>query len=625
MSILKATGHIVVGIGLALLAACTSQPVTRAVDIQALEARAQAQVQAGDLATAAGLYRELADASGGSLRVGYLIEAARLQIERGDAVTAGAWLAEARPGANGEQQAVIDVLRARLALERGDAETALAMLDSVPEPAPVAVLREASEVRGRALFALGRYAEGVRQFVDREIWLENANELLGNQHILWDLLGRIDGPLGATPTGDPVVDGWLALAPAARAGTEDPDFRRLLLGWRRTYVDHPAAGVLLAELLKEQRLGETRPAKVALLLPLGSAQRAQAVAVRDGFLAAHVASGHMQDTAVAIYDTAAGGGAASAYLQAQLDGADFIVGPLLRSAVEQVMRQSGFIPTLALNVLQADTPALQSFYQFGLAPEDETRAIAEQAIAEGRRTAVALVQSDDYGYRLLNSFRAEFEARGGIVLASAGYVPGDQDVSGAITNLLNLSRSEQRYRRLQANLGIDLTFEPRRRQDVDMIFLQADSRMGRLLAPNLRFYYAGDIPTYATALIYEPGSQAGDNDLNGIIFPDVPLVLTPDAAEMALTDELEDFWPQRASQWIRFYGFGHDAYELIPILYRSDALAWPVMGTSGRLEIDAAGRIHRTLPFGQFRNGRPVAIAPLPAAAGERSEFLGAR
>ena len=404
-----------------------------------------------------------------------------------------------------------------------------------------------------------------------------------------------------------------------------PTSGALLLEWRRTYVDHPAAGVLLAELLKEQRLGETRPAKVALLLPLTSPQRAQAIAVRDGFLAAHVASGHMQDSAVTIYDTAASGGAASAYLQAQLDGADFIVGPLLRSEVEQVMTQSGFIPTLALNFSQDGASALQTFYQFGLAPEDETRAIAEQAIAEGRRTALALVESDDYGYRLLNSFRTEFESLGGVVLASAGYVPGGQDVSGTITSLLNLSRSEQRHRRLQANLGINLSFEPRRRQDVDMIFLQADSRMGRLLAPNLRFYYAGDIPTYATSQIYEPGGQAGDDDLNGIIFPDVPLLLTPDAAAMTLTEELRDFWPQRASQWIRFYGFGHDAYDLVPSLYRSDALAWPVMGVSGRLDIDANGRIHRTLPFGQFRNGRPIAIAPVPSSPDERSEVAGAR
>ena len=625
MTISRTTAaYILVAIGLAALGACTTQPVSRPVDIQSLEARAQSEEQAGNLASAAALYRELAQASGGTLRAGYLIEGARIALRRGDAVTASSWLTEARAGADREQQAAIDVLLARLALDMGDAVGALATLDSLPESLPVPVLRDSSEVRGRALFALGRYADGVRQFIDREIWLDDAAEILANQHMLWDLLAGAQILPGAAPTGDPTVDGWLALAPVARAGADDADFRRLLLDWRRTYVDHPAAGVLLAELLKEQRQGDAVPAKIALLLPLNSPQRTQALAVRDGFLAAHVGSTHMQDTAVAIYDTAIAG-AASAYLQAQLDGADFIVGPLLQPNVEQVMSQSGFIPTLALNFSQTDTAFLQSFYQFGLAPEDEARAIADQAIAAGRRTALALVASDDRGYRILNSFRAEFEALGGVVLASAGYVPDGQDVAGAITSLLNLSRSEQRHRRLQANLGINLTFEPRRRQDVDMIFLQANSQMGRLLAPNLRFYYAGDIPTYATSEIYEPGSPAGDGDLNGIIFPDVPLLLTPDLDDLTLTGALEDFWPQRATQYIRLYGLGYDAYRLVPTLYHSDSLAWPIMGTSGRLDLDALGRIHRTLPFGQFRDGRPVAIAPVPEPTGERSEFFGSR
>jgi len=344
--------------------------------------------------------------------------------------------------------------------------------------------------------------------------------------------------------------------------------------------------------------------------------------VRDGFFASHLASGYVRESTVIVYDTTARG-ATNAYLQAQLDGADFIVGPLLNSEVEAVLPQSGFIPTLALNWARTDAPFLQSFYQFGLAPEDEVRAIARQAIAVGQTTAVALVASDDRGYRLLNSFRAEYEALGGRVLSSAGYV--EQDVAGAITNLLNVARSTQRHRRLQANLGVNVAFEPRRRQDVDMIFLQADSRMGRLLAPNLRFYYAGDIPTYATSEIYEPGNRATESDLNGVMFPDIPLLLTPDALATGLARELQIHWPQRASQLIRLYGLGFDAYQLIPALYNEDATVWPIAGISGGLDIDALGRIRRDMPFAQFRNGRPVALAPAPRSDGEQREFVGSR
>ena len=616
---MKKTSYIVVAITAVVLGACSTQPSSPPVDSGNLESRARSQVEAGDLAAAAQTYRSLADAASGNERSRYLVEGARLTLMRGDAATATSWLTEAMPSADAQRQKEIIALLARADLESGRAEAALRRLATIEQPVPLPVLRDAAEVRGRALFAVGRVVEGIRELVEREIWLEAAPEIIANQRLIWDAL---PSQAAAAPTGDPLVDGWLALSPVTRADLDSVEFRRRLLDWRRTYFDHPAAGGLLAELLSEQRT-DGPPARMALLLPLDSAQRAQAIAVRDGFLAAHLESGNGAESTVRVYDTGAQG-AAAAYLQAQLDGADFIVGPLLRQEVEAVMMQSGFVPTLALNWAENDAPFLQTFYQFGLAPEDEVRAIVEQAVAAGHLTAVALVSSDDRGYRLLSTFRAEFEALGGRVLASTGYVPGAQDVSGAIRDLLNVSRSEQRHRRLEANLGVDVAFEPRRRQDVDMIFIQAEPRMGRLLAPNLRFFYAGDIPTYATAEIYEPGNRGGDRDLNGVMFPDVPLLLTPDQRSATLARELQMHWPQRGLQLIRLYGLGFDAYELMLTLYGGEGTRWPVEGFSGDLTVDATGRVRRTsLPLAQFRNGQPVALEPLTAVRSR--EFVGSR
>jgi outer membrane PBP1 activator LpoA protein len=147
-----------------------------------------------------------------------------------------------------------------------------------------------------------------------------------------------------------------------------------------------------------------------------------------------------------------------------------------------------------------------------------------------------------------------------------------------------------------------------------MIFLQADPRMGRLLAPNLRFYYAGDIPTYATSEIYELSSRAADTDLNGVVFPHVPLLVSPDSRSTSLAQALQAHWPQRATQWLHLYGFGFDAYELVGALYARDSAVWPVTGFSGLLTLDATGTIRRDLPFAQFRNGRAVMLTPQVAA-----------
>ena len=82
-----------------------------------------------------------------------------------------------------------------------------------------------------------------------------------------------------------------------------------------------------------------------------------------------------------------------------------------------------------------------------------------------------------------------------------GYEPALQDFSQPTAALLNVTRSRERHQRLAANLGVPVQFpEARRREDVDMIFVVAfDSQPGRLLASQLRFFGAGDIPVYATA------------------------------------------------------------------------------------------------------------------------------
>ncbi len=312
-------------------------------------------------------------------------------------------------------------------------------------------------------------------------------------------------------------------------------------------------------------------------------------------------------------------------MQAQLDGADFIVGPLLQPEVDQVIAQAGFVPTLALNFATNDTTFLSSFYQFALAPEDEARTIAAAAIAAGAKTAIAFVPSNQRGYRIRDSFRAAFEEAGGQLLAWNGYEPALQDFSQPVAELLNVKRSQDRHRRLAANLGIAVQFpEARRRQDVDIIFVVADAAAGRALASQLRFFGAADIPAYATADIFDPARTARDNDLNGFIFADTPALLVPDDDATAVRSDLQAYLPQRNGLF-KYYGMGYDAYGLIATTYAGDDTAWSMRGMSGDLSLDTQGRVRRVLPLAQFRNGRPVALDVLSAEPVDSRGFIGQR
>jgi outer membrane PBP1 activator LpoA protein len=588
-----------------ILGACAEAP-PRVLDPVAMEQDAEAARRDGRLAEATDLYLRLAAAASGPRRSEYLLSGAELLRSQRNYAQARHYADQARRDATAEQNERITLLLAEIALDQGEAELALTMLEPLRASADVSLRQAASLARGRALFGLNRFEAAVRELAERELWLESATAILENQRVLWaGLASYRDQPLPAT--GDPIVDGWLALAPVAARNETDEALRQSLLGWRANYPNHPGASVLLASLLRESRGEIGFPEQIALLLPLSSPQRVAALALQDGFMAALLQEGRSA-TRLRVYDTAALG-AATAYLNAQLDGADFIVGPLLRPEVEEVAAQQGFVPTLALNYVQEPRPMAGSFFQFALSPEDEAREVARRAIAEGATTALALVVENDWGVRLLRSFEAEFTALGGRLLRTVSYDRAARDFAAPITTLLNLSHSTERYRRLAANLGVPLQFEPRRRNDADMLFIAADSAVARLLRPQLRFHYAGDIPTYATSEIYQPGGSNNDADLNGLYFTDMPWVLAPDADAAELKTALQAYWPQRfAGQGVRFYAMGYDAYRLIGLLYGPEPAFAAFAGASGELYVDGNGQIHRRLPVAQFRGGRPVVL-----------------
>lgn len=575
-------------LALALLAACTSTPAVSPVNTGAREAEAADALQRGDLEAARDLYARLVERSEG-------LDRARFQLG----------LARAEAGL-------------------GDTEAALAEVDSIAGPLPTELESERSLVRAMAYFPEGRTVEAVQLLVEREIWLGSAAEIRENHAAIWDGLSLpISLAASRQRTGDPIVDGWLALAPLTRMTDDSGELVNALIDWREQFPNHPAAATVLAERLAQLRGNTAQPNKIALLLPLTS-RRAQALAIRDGFLAARFASGLADSTAVEIYDTSQRGSVES-FLTAQLEGADFIVGPLIDTEVSQVQGQAGFVPTLALNLGDSNAAVPANFYQFALASDDEVEAIAARAIAEGRETALVLFSSTDRGYRLMNGFRNAFESRGGHVVNATAYNESE-DLSAPIEQLLNIRASDRRHSRLQTDLGRAIEFEPRPRADIDMIFIQAQPAVGRLLVPLLRDDGAGDIATYAMSEVYDPARSRSEPDLEGLIFPDLPLLIDPADGGQGAARLLGEFTPQDTEQQKRLFAFGYDAFRLVAPLSSAPNASWPLSGASGQLYLGDNGRIRRVLPFAQFRDGRPEALATtlgalsasVPSRAGAR-------
>jgi hypothetical protein len=351
---------------------------------------------------------------------------------------------------------------------------------------------------------------------------------------------------------------------------------------------------------------------VALIMPITGRLASAGVSLREGFMTAFYHTPVERRLHVRIYDTNELG-VPAAVAQATREGAQLIVGPLTREQVIAAAAITGArAPILALNFLPTATPVPPAFYQFALSPEDEAREVARHVIADGHRAGVALVPSGDWGNRVLTAFSQELQAGGGTLLAQSPIDIGLTDYSPEIMQVLGLSDSRARAKRLESVLGIKLDAEPRPRGDVEFIFAASQVNTARLLLPQLRFHYVGGIPTYATSDSYEP-SPSANQDLDGLIFPDMPWILGSELAE-SVRDAVRVAWPNEAAPRNRLFAFGFDAYLLAAALQGEPGTTQlDVQGLTGRLSLDAQHRVHRELEWGEIHNGQAHVV---PVSAG---------
>lgn len=604
------------GIGLVLLlGACT--PLQQATDPGAEDPgvrQATALSSQGRYGDAAEAYLRLAGDSTGALQQRYLIRAARERRLEGKLDEAQAIIDSIPEPIDSEALLGWAQVAGDIAIERDDAAAALAILARAPRTSKPTAAAEMARIRGEAQFRLGEPVRGTEALLEREVWLSDAGAIADNQRLLWSLYQRYGAP-AQPPAGadvDPVLAGWLSLGQlAADRRSGSASLALALRNWQQANPQHPANRPLVTDLLADLSTAAFLPERVAILLPLNGRQALAGAAVRDGFLAAFYGESNELDPvpSIRIYDTALDG-VVAAYRQAVANGAQVVIGPLLKDDVSTLATSAAGlqVPTLALNYLPDDVPAPPGLLQFALAPEDEAVATAERAIADGRLRAIALAPSDEWGRRVMNSFAASYQGLGGVLVDYRFYQPAGRDFSYSIQDVLLIGESRDRMTRLSANLGIDLGFEPRRRSDVDLIFLAAPAAAGKLLRPQLRFYYAANIPTYSTSAIYVEGAR-GNSDLNGIMFPDMPWMIAPDPQATAARESLTRHWPDEASRRGRLFAMGYDAFQLASRMTGPGGLQ-KLNGATGQLYLARDGRIHRRLEWARMVRGEPVALPP---------------
>lgn len=589
-----------------LLAACATTPPTPSTELDHLVAAPNTAAEAiADLQQLRGAEQS---AQG--------LQWANIYLSRNQLAEARQLLAflESRP-LSAEQSLQRVLIAAQVAMAEGQPDEALALLDDdklrqqLPQQ-PANLRARHGMLRADALTLKGDHLAAIEGRVAADPFFEDEAQQY-NRRMIWTQLMQLSNAdlqiAEQRHPADTELGGWLYLASLYRDPGLDIDSQlHSLQQWQATHPKHPAANTIPEMISALHEAARLRPTHVAVLLPEQGPFAPVAEAIRHGILAGYYqALEHNNPVPELTFYNSETDDIRALYLNAIEQGANLVIGPLDRDQIITLAQQELPVPLLALNYVlnafDAEQPPANLF-QFGLSPENEARQAAHQAIVENFLQAAVLYPKDasGFGQRVALAFEEEFFRLGGSVNAREEYA---DNATQTTRSLLLINRSEARAREVARRSPFTVNSEPRRRQDIDMIFLVANPAQGRQMKPALNFHYAGDLPVFSISHIYSGSpNPAADRDLNGIRFLDIPWLLETDTQ---LHRSVQHTWPSGHGHFERLFALGVDAYRLharLNMLQQAPDSYLP--GITGLLSIQQQ-QLVRQLNWAYFRAGQP--------------------
>lgn len=505
------------------------------------------------------------------------------------------------------QQDERHLLEAQVAVLRDDPKGALAQLLTIQKPDALSLYQQIQlhQAFARSYDLTKQYTLSIAERIKLQTLLVNERAQVNNSRALWLSLMQLNpkelDALAAEATPKSELRGWAELALLPHHYPSNKSLVSAIDDWQSHHVEHPANHLLPHPLDLVTNKLFASPKQVALLLPLSGPFAGPGHAIQDGFMAAHKAANSTKPLAVKSYDTNKQD-IHVVYEQAIKEGAEYVVGPLIKSQVAAIAKNEHPIPTLLLN----DTEVVleNNSYLFSLSPTYEAKQVALRARQQGLSRALIIAPQNDWGNEIVKAFKTKWEKKGATVSGIFSYTPGD-NLAKKMQDFLEVTNSLQRERQLKELLGQSLQVGTSRRQDFDMIFLLAYPKMARQLMPLLKYYYAGDVPVYATSAVYTGAADPiKDKDLDGLIFCDIPWVFSHQLGTRN--------WPEQFNGYNRLYALGHDSYKLSTQL--NQLILFSVEGSKGAssaLYLSASQQVTHPIEWGQFNQGLPHSLSPM--------------
>ncbi|HCH51087.1 TPA: penicillin-binding protein activator [Escherichia coli] len=286
----------------------------------------------------------------------------------------------------------------------------------------------------------------------------------------------------------------------------------------------------------------------------------------------------------------------------QQDGANLIVGPLLKPEVMKTIELQSGIPVLALNELDT-VPTATTVCFFSLSPEDETRNAAQHLRQQQKSNPLIIVPSNKFGQRMAQTFADEWQRTGGgtVLQQSFGSL---ETLKSSINRGVGIRMTGTPVLPTEnAPLPLDSQSLPSTDGAIDSVYIIATSDELTLIKPMIDMAISTKKrpPIYVSSRSNQGGTGPDFRmEMDGIQFSDIPLMT---GANLPLMQKASSKFANDYSL-MRLYAMGIDAWSLANNYNDLTKGTLRFNGISGSLRVEDNCTIYRQLPWMQFKQGK---------------------
>lgn len=288
--------------------------------------------------------------------------------------------------------------------------------------------------------------------------------------------------------------------------------------------------------------------------------------------------------------------------KAQQDGANLIVGPLLKPEVMKTIELQSGLPVLALNELDT-IPSATTVCFFSLSPEDETRNAAQHLRQQQKANPLIIVPDNKFGQRMAQTFADEWQRTGGGTVLQQTF-NSVESLKASINRGVGIRMTGTPVLpTANAPLPLETQSIPSASGAIDSVYIIATSDELTLIKPMIDMAISTQKrpPIYVSSRSNQGGTGPDFRmEMDGIQFSDIPLMT---GANLPLMQKASSKFANDYSL-MRLYAMGIDAWSLANNYNDLTKGTLHFNGISGSLHVENNCTVYRQLPWMQFKQGK---------------------